>query len=86
MSAEILNVLVYSLWGACFLIGGILGVVLGFAFAQYVSRSVFSSSISLQPALVPVTILVSILVTGLACYFPVRSATEVDPALVLKGE
>ena len=24
MSAEILNVLVYSLWGACFLIGGIL--------------------------------------------------------------
>ena len=68
------------------LIGGILGVVLGFAFAQYVSRSVFSSSITLQPALVPVTILVSIIVTGLACYFPVRSATEVDPALVLKGE
>lgn len=68
------------------LVGGILGVILGFAFAQYVSRSVFSSSITLQPALVPVTILVSILVTGLACYFPVRSATEVDPALVLKGE
>lgn len=68
------------------MIGGILGVVLGFAFAQYVSRSVFSSSITLQPALVPLTILVSIVVTGLACYFPVRSATEVDPALVLKGE
>ena len=68
------------------LIGGILGVILGFAFAQYVSREVFSSSITLQPALVPLTILVSILVTGLACYFPVHSATEVDPALVLKGE
>ncbi len=68
------------------LIGGILGVVLGFAFAQYVSRSVFSSSITLQPGLVPVTILVSIIVTGLACYFPVHNATEVDPALVLKGE
>lgn len=36
--------------------------------------------------LVPVTILVSVLVTGLACLLPVRSATEVDPALVLKGE
>lgn len=68
------------------LIGGILGVVLGFAFAQYVSREVFSSSITFQVLLVPVTIIVSILVTGLACYFPVRSATEVDPALVLKGE
>lgn len=68
------------------LIGGILGVILGFAFAQYVSREVFSSSITFQPALVPMTVLVSILVTGLACYFPVRNATEVDPALVLKGE
>ncbi|MBQ4512423.1 MAG: ABC transporter permease [Anaerolineaceae bacterium] len=68
------------------LIGGILGVILGFAFAQYVSREVFSSSITFQFALVPLTIIVSILVTGLACYFPVRSATEVDPALVLKGE
>ena len=68
------------------LIGGILGVILGFAFAQFVSRQVFSSSITLQPLLVPMTILASILVTGLACYVPVRSATEVDPALVLKGE
>ncbi len=68
------------------LIGGLLGVICGFAFAQFVSRRVFSSSITLQPALVPVTILVSVLVTGLACYFPVRAATEVDPALVLKGE
>ena len=68
------------------LIGGILGVILGFAFAQFVSRQVFSSSITLQPMLVPTTILASILVTGLACYVPVRSATEVDPALVLKGE
>ncbi len=68
------------------LIGGLLGVIFGFAFAQFVSRRVFSSSITLQPALVPVTILAAVLVTGLACYFPVRAATEVDPALVLKGE
>lgn len=67
-------------------LGGILGVILGFAFAQAVSVNVFARSISFQPLLVPVTILVSVLVTGLACLLPVRSATEVDPALVLKGE
>ena len=66
--------------------GGLIGVFLGFAFAQYVSRNVFSSSITFQFWLLPVTVLASILVTGLACLFPVRSATEVDPALVLKGE
>lgn len=66
--------------------GGILGVFLGFMFAQSVSVNVFSKSISFQPLLVPVTILASIIVTGLACLIPVRSATEVDPALVLKGE
>lgn len=67
-------------------VGGILGSILGFAFAQFVSVHVFSSSITYQPALLPVTILVSVLVTGLVCLLPVRSATEVDPALVLKGE
>jgi len=67
-------------------VGGVLGVFLGFMFAQSVSVNVFSKSISFQPLLVPVTILASVLVTGLACLLPVRSATEVDPALVLKGE
>ena len=67
-------------------IGGLLGAGLGFAFAQAVSVNVFSSSIAFRPGLLPITILVSILITGLACILPVRSATEVDPALVLKGE
>ncbi len=67
-------------------IGGLIGAGLGFAFAQMVSVNVFSSSISFQFWLIPVTILVSVAVTGLACLMPVRSATEVDPALVLKGE
>lgn len=66
--------------------GGLIGVFLGFAFAQYVSRNVFSSSITFQFWLLPVTVISSILVTGLACLMPVRNATEVDPAIVLKGE
>ncbi|MBR2283897.1 MAG: ABC transporter permease [Ruminococcus sp.] len=68
------------------LLGGILGSVLGFVFAQEVSVRVFSSSISFRPLLVPITVLVSIAVTGLSSLFPIKSATEVDPALVLKGE
>ena len=67
-------------------VGGLLGAGLGFAFAQAVSVNVFSSSIAFRPGLLPVTVLVSVVITGLACILPVRSATEVDPALVLKGE
>ena len=67
-------------------IGGLIGSALGFAFAQFVSVNVFSSSISFQLWLLPVTVIASVLVTGLACLLPIRSATEIDPALVLKGE
>lgn len=67
-------------------VGGILGSFVGFLFAQAVSVNVFSSSISFRPLLVPITIIVSIAVTAIACLFPIKSATAVDPALVLKGE
>lgn len=67
-------------------IGGLAGSVLGYIFAQQVSIHVFSSSISFMPLIVPITILVSVAVTGLSCLLPIRSATQVDPALVLKGE
>ena len=67
-------------------VGGLIGAGLGFAFAQAVSMKVFNSSITFQPLLLPVTIIVSVLVAGCACLLPVKSATEVDPAVVLKGE
>ena len=66
--------------------GGILGSVLGFIFAQQVSIHVFSSSIIFKFWIVPITIIVSILVTGASSLMPIRSATDIDPALVLKGE
>ncbi|MBE6010079.1 MAG: ABC transporter permease [Lachnospiraceae bacterium] len=68
------------------LLGGILGSILGFLFAQAVSVSVFHSSISFRPALMPITIIVAIAVTAVACILPIRSATKIDAALVLKGE
>ena len=67
-------------------VGGLLGSFIGFGFAQFVSVNVFSSYISFRPLLVPITMLASVAVTAAACMFPIRSATRVDPALVLKGE
>ena len=67
-------------------VGGITGSVLGYLFADCVSMNVFSSAITFRPLLVPAAIIVSVAVTGLACLIPIRSAVDVDPALVLKGE
>lgn len=66
--------------------GGIIGSVLGYLFADLVSMNVFSSAITFRPLLLPVTIIASVIVTGIACLIPIRSAVDVDPALVLKGE
>jgi putative ABC transport system permease protein len=67
-------------------IGGILGALFGFFFAQIVSINVFSRSIAFKPLLIPVTVIASVIVTALACLIPVRWATDVDPAIVLRGE
>jgi putative ABC transport system permease protein len=67
-------------------LGGALGVVLGFGFAQFIGVNVFSRSVHFQAALAPATVVASVLVTGLACLIPVRRATDVDPAVVLRGE
>jgi putative ABC transport system permease protein len=66
--------------------GGLLGAIFGFIFAQAVALNVFSRSISFRPVVLPLTIIASIIVTSLACLIPVRSAAEVDPAVVLRGE
>jgi putative ABC transport system permease protein len=66
--------------------GGLLGALLGFVFAQGVALSVFKRPVAFLPLLLPVTLLASVVVTGIACIIPVRSAAEVDPAVVLRGE
>lgn len=68
------------------LFGGLLGALLGYVFAQQVSVNVFGSSLVFRPLLIPITVVTSIAVTGISSLMPIRSATEVDPALVLKGE
>lgn len=73
--------------GVCLgLIGGILGVFLGFLFANNVSLSVFGRAVTFQWGLIPITILVSVIITAISCVIPVRSAVNIEPALVLRGE
>jgi putative ABC transport system permease protein len=66
--------------------GGILGAGAGYIFAQSVGLNVFNRSIAFQPLFVLLTLAASILITVLSCAIPVRNATEVDPAIVLRGE
>lgn len=68
------------------LLGGLLGTVLGFFFAQSVSVNVFGRMISFQPLIACMALIVSIMVTGVACLIPVKTATSVEPAIVLRGE
>jgi putative ABC transport system permease protein len=67
-------------------LGGLLGAVFGFVFAQGVALSVFNRAVAFLPLLLPITVAASVIVTGIACIIPVRNATEVDPAIVLRGE
>jgi putative ABC transport system permease protein len=66
--------------------GGVLGVVAGLGLAEVVSVNVFHRDVTFQPLLALATVVVSIVVAGLATFVPVRRATDVDPAVVLRGE
>jgi putative ABC transport system permease protein len=66
--------------------GGLLGDVFGFVFAQVVSVNVFGRGVSIDWRLLPITVAASMAVTAAACLGPVRRATRVEPALVLRGE
>jgi len=67
-------------------LGGVMGAVLGFAFAQVVSVQVFGSSITFQPLLLPLAVIVSMAIAAASCLLPIKRAVAIDPALVLKGE
>lgn len=66
--------------------GGILGSGVGYLLAQVMGHQVFNSSISFRPGVVPLVLAASLVVTGLAGLLPVKMATDVEPAVVLKGE
>ena len=68
------------------LAGGLLGIGTGYFFAQAVSMSVFERGVSLPFFLILLTLGTSLAVTVLASLLPVTRATDVEPALVLRGE
>ena len=68
------------------IIGGALGVFLGFEFALRVSLNVFGRGINFQWLLIPVTIAVFVVITVAASIIPVRKVMDIHPAIVLKGE
>jgi putative ABC transport system permease protein len=68
------------------LIGGILGYIIGFVLSQIIGMSVFNTSISSRFEVLPIAIGISIGVSLLASILPVRRATKVEPAIVLRGE
>lgn len=68
------------------LFGGLLGWILGFIFAQWIGQTIFNSMISVRVITIPLTLGTSLLITGLASFAPVKMATKVNPAIVLKED
>ena len=66
--------------------GGLIGIVLGYFFANNVSINVFARTVSFPLPLVPFTAVVSAVITVISCLIPVRTTVDIDPALVLRGE
>ena len=66
--------------------GGLIGSGLGYLFAESVSMQVFSRGISFSISIAILSIVMSVIVTGAASLIPVKIATGVDPAIVLRGE
>lgn len=88
LGADNRDIVLEFLGNGCFLgaCGGAIGAVLGFLFAQSVSLHVFGRGIEFSPLIAVFSLILSIIITGLASLIPVRIATRVDPAIVLRGE
>jgi len=66
--------------------GGVLGSLVGWGIAQVVGLSVFKAYITFRPSVLIAVIILSVLVAWVAVIMPVRTAANIEPALVLKGE
>jgi len=68
------------------LIGGVAGFGVGVVLAQFIGLSVFSTTIPPNWQVLAVALPIAIGVSLLASALPVRRATAVEPAVVLRGE
>jgi len=67
-------------------IGGITGFGVGIVLAQFIGLSVFSTTMPVKWEVLAVVIPIAIGVSLLASALPIRRATAVEPAIVLRGE
>ncbi|MFZ3100667.1 MAG: FtsX-like permease family protein [Desulfitobacteriaceae bacterium] len=67
-------------------LGGVLGLILGFSLAQVIGLTVFSTSMVFPPIIIPITVGCACLVTWVASSKPVIQAVSVEPAITLRGE
>lgn len=76
----------YSQAAALGLIGGVIGTAVGYGLAVAVSVGVFEQAVGFTWWLAVVAVLMTAVVAVIASYSPVRSASRIDPALVLREE
>ena len=69
------------------LIGGLIGTAIGYLLARVLCVSVFERAIGFNWLLLGVaSLLLSVLIAVIASIPPVRRATRIDPAIVLREE
>ena len=66
------------------LAGGVLGWMIGAAFALLIGREVFHASLSLHPGVPPVVVALAVLTALVAAAGPIRLALAVEPARALR--
>lgn len=66
--------------------GGVLGWVIGAAFALFIGRQVFHASLHLAPGVPPVVIALAVLTALVAAAGPIRLALAVEPARALRED
>ena len=67
------------------IVGGIVGLGVGYGFAQVIGRTVFDAGISLSPAVVPLVAVLVVTVTLIGSIPAIRTVLRLDPAEVLHG-
>jgi putative ABC transport system permease protein len=67
------------------LVGGLLGVGIGFALAQIVGRGAFGTAVEPHPLLVPAGLALAALVCVAGAWLPLRRTAAIDPARALRA-